>query len=143
MEILNKKIIEMLRHNARISFAEIGRTVGLSAPSVADRVQKLEALGLILGYKVKLDLAKFDYRIRANIGLKIDSFGFKVFVSKLNEFPEIFDCIKVTGEYCVLLRAAVKSDKELEDLIDRLTLYGHPNTSIILSNYNDRTCFNV
>ena len=143
MEILNKRIIEILNQNARISFAEIGRTIGLSAPSVADRVQKLEVLGLITGYTARLNLAKLDYRIRANIGLKIDSFGFKVFVSKLNEFPEVFDCIKVTGEYCVLLRAAVKSDQELEDLIDRLTFYGHPNTSIILSNYTDKTCFKI
>ncbi|MGB5818708.1 MAG: Lrp/AsnC family transcriptional regulator [Saonia sp.] len=143
MDILDEKIIKALRKNARISFAEIGRIVGLSAPSIADRVQKMEEFDFITGYTVQLDLAKFDYPVQANIALKIDAHGFKVFVSKLDEFPEIFDCIKVTGEYCVVLRVAVKCNEALEDLIDRLTLYGHPNTSIILSNYKDRTHFDI
>ncbi len=141
MDSLNKRIIEVLRGNARSSYAEIGRIVGLSAPSVAERMQKMEELGLITGYVTQLNLTKFDYHIQANIALKIDSHGFKVFVTKLDEFPEIFDCIKVTGEYCVILKAAVKNNTQLEDLIDRLTVYGHPNTSIILSNYTDRTFF--
>ncbi len=141
MDKLNKRIIEVLRSNARSSYAEIGRIVGLSAPSVAERILKMEELGLITGYATQLNLSRFDYQIQANIALKIDSHGFKVFVSKLNEFPEIFDCIKVTGEYCVFLKAAVKNNTQLEDLIDRLTVYGHPNTSIILSDYTDRTFF--
>jgi len=143
MDSLSKRIIEVLRSNARNSYAEIGRIVGLSAPSVAERIQKMEELGLITGYLTQLNLAKFDYHIQANIALKIDSHGFKVFVSKLNEFPEIFDCIKVTGEYCVFLKAAVKNNTQLEDLIDRLTVYGHPNTSIILSDYTYRTFFRL
>ncbi|WP_159090894.1 Lrp/AsnC family transcriptional regulator [Aquimarina aquimarini] len=141
MDSLNKRIIEVLRENARSSYVEIGRIVGLSAPSVADRIQKMEELGLITGYFTQLNLTKFAYHIQANIALKIDSRGFKIFVSKLSEFPEIFDCIKVTGEYCVFLKVAVKDNNQLEDLIDRLTVYGHPNTSIILSDYTDRTFF--
>ncbi|TPN82836.1 Lrp/AsnC family transcriptional regulator [Aquimarina algicola] len=101
----------------------------------------MEESGLINGYCTQLNLSKFDYHIQANIALKIDSHGFKVFVSKLNEFPEIFDCMKVTGEYCVFLKAAVKNNSQLEDLIDRLTIYGHPNTSIILSDHTDKTFF--
>ncbi len=143
MDSLNKRIIKVLRSNARSSYAEIGRIVGLSAPSVAERVQKMEESGFITGYFSKLDLNKFGYHIQANIALKIDSHGFKVFMSNLKEFPEIFDCIKLTGEYCVFLRVAVKNNSQLEDLIDRLTVYGHPNTSIILSDHTNRTFFKL
>ena len=141
MDNLNKRIIEVLRSNARSSYAEIGREVGLSAPSVAERIQKMEERGFITGYSPKLNLTQFDYHIQASIALKINAHGFKVLVSNLKDFPEIYDCIKVTGEYCVFLRAAVKNNVQLEDLIERLTVYGHPNTSIIISDYTDRTFF--
>jgi len=141
MDHLNKKILEVLRNNARSSYAEIGRTVGLSAPSVAERIQKMEDTGCITGYRATWDLIKLGYPIQAHISLKIDAQKFSIFIAKLIEFPEIFDCVKVTGEYCVLLKAAVKDNHELEILIDRLTLYGHPNTSIILSDYSNQTHF--
>ncbi|WP_190809849.1 Lrp/AsnC family transcriptional regulator [Flagellimonas sp. S3867] len=141
MDSINKRILKALTENGRSSFVEIGRKVGLSAPSVAERIQKMEELGLITGYSVKLNLAKLDYHIQANIALKIDSNRFKAFASKLEDFPEIFECIKVTGEYCVYLKAALRNNDALENLIDRLTTYGQPNTSIILSDYSKKSVF--
>ncbi|WP_340066595.1 Lrp/AsnC family transcriptional regulator [Ascidiimonas aurantiaca] len=141
MDGLNRKILKVLRNNARSSYAEIGRIVGLSAPSVAERIQKMEDAGCITGYKAQWNLMKLGYPIQANIALKTDAQRFRMFITKLSEFPEIFDCVKVTGEHCVLLRAAVQDNHQLEELIDRLTLYGHPNTSIILSDYSDQTDF--
>ncbi|MEL7119978.1 MAG: Lrp/AsnC family transcriptional regulator [Bacteroidota bacterium] len=143
LDDLNKQIVKVLNDNARTSFVEIGRQVGLSAPSVAERIQKMEEKGYIEGYIPKLNLSKFDYLIQANIALKITAHGFKVFRSRLKDFPEIYDCISVTGEHCVFLRAAVKSNDELEVLIEKLTVYGHTNTSIILSDYSDKTFFEL
>ncbi|MEM7551536.1 MAG: Lrp/AsnC family transcriptional regulator [Bacteroidota bacterium] len=135
MNELNRKIINDLQNNGRQSFAEIGRNVGLSAPAVAERVQKMEEAGIIKGYSVLLDLEKLGCPVQAQITLKTAMTDFRTLVSKLDQFPEILECTKLTGENCVSLRVAVKNNSELEGLIDRLTRYGHPNTSIVLSSY--------
>jgi len=136
LDNLNSKIINELQRNGRQSFAEIGRSVGLSAPAVAERVQKLEEIGVIRGYSVLLDLEKLGFPVQAQITLKTATTDFRNFVSKLDQFPEVLECTKLTGENCASLKVAVKNNSELEGLIDRLTEYGHPNTSIILSSYS-------
>ena len=82
MDLINKRIIEYLGKNARSSYVEIGEHVGLSAPSVAERIQKMEDSGIIRGYTVQLDLTKLEYHIQAQIALKIDSNKFRVFLCK-------------------------------------------------------------
>lgn len=141
MDIINKRILENIKDNARISYVELGKLVGLSAPSVAERVQRMEENGVIKKYTADIHLAKLDYNVNALISLKIDSKGFKTFLQRLKDFPEIYECLKVTGEFCVILKVAVQNNEQLEDLIDRLTVFGHPNTSIILSDYSEHTCF--
>ena len=136
MDNLNRKIINELQNNGRRSFAEVGRSVGLSAPAVAERVQKLEETGVIRGYRALIDYEKLGFPVQAQITLKTATTDFRNFVSRLDQFPEVLECIKLTGEHCASLRVAVKSNSELEGLIDRLTQYGHPNTSIILSSYS-------
>ncbi|MEN7551883.1 Lrp/AsnC family transcriptional regulator [Rapidithrix thailandica] len=135
MDSISIKILKELQKNARLSFAEMGRNVGLSAPAVAERVQKMEEQGIIEGYGVRINLEKAGFPIQAQITIKTATHDFKRFISKLDNFPEVFDCVKVTGEHCAFLKVAVKNNQHLEDLIDRLTEYGHPNTSIILSSY--------
>ena len=70
MDDLNLKIIKQLQQNSRLSFAEIGRNVGLSAPAVAERVQKLEEAGVIKGYSLILDHEKLGFYVQAQITLK-------------------------------------------------------------------------
>lgn len=130
------KIVQALQYNSRQSFAEIGRNIGLSAPAVADRVQKLEETGVIKGYSVVLDYEQLGFPVRAQITLKTATTDFRNFIARLDQFPEILECVKLTGENCASLSVVVKSNAALEKLIDRLTQYGHPNTSIILSSYD-------
>ncbi len=136
MDKLNDKIISELQNNGRQSFAEIGRNVGLSAPAVAERVQKMEEAGIIKGYSVLLDLEKLGFQVQAQITLKTATTDFRNFIARLDQFPEVLECIKLTGENCASLRVAVRDNSALEDLIDRLTEYGQPNTAIILSRYS-------
>ena len=137
MDDLNLKIIKQLQQNSRLSFAEIGRNVGLSAPAVAERVQKLEEAGVIKGYSLILDHEKLGFYVQAQITLKTATPDFRNFVKRLDQFPEVLECIKLTGENCASLRVVARNNVELERLIDRLTDYGHPNTSIILSGYSN------
>lgn len=138
MDLLDIKILTELQKNARKSFAEIGRLVGLSSPAVTERVQKMEELGVIHGYSVCLDPVKLGLPVQAQITLKTATNDFRMLISKLREFPEILEVAKVTGDHCAFLKVVTKDNHHLERLIDRLTVYGHPNTSITLSNYSQK-----
>ena len=138
MDKLNNRILNELLHSARASFAEIGRKVGLSAPAVAERVQKLEDAGIIEGYSTKLNLGKLGLEIHAVINLDISYIQFKELISKIDSFPGIYECLKVTGRHSVILKVAVSNNLELENIIDKLSGYGQPQTSIILSSYIEK-----
>ena len=139
MDSLNSKILTELQNNARITFAEIGRRIGLSAPSVAERVQKLQDSGVIEGYTTNLNLSKLGLGIEAIINLEISYNGYKKLMNNIENIPEIYECLKVTGKYCVIIKVAVKDNSELDRVIDKISMYGQPQTSIILSRYLNKT----
>jgi len=141
MDDLNIKILKELQNNARITFAEIGRKIGLSAPSVAERVQKLQDSGVIEGYTTNLNLSSLGLGIESIINLEISFNGYKKLMSDIEKIPEIYECLKVTGKYCVIIKVAVKDNSELDKVIDKISMYGQPQTSIILSRYVNKSVY--
>lgn len=138
MDNLNNRILNELQVNARSSFAEIGRKVGLSAPAVAERIQKLEDSGIIEGYSVNLNKSKLGLNVEAIIYLDVLFQNFKRLIENLSDIPEVQECLKVTGKHSVILKVAVKDNSELEEVIDKISLYGQPQTSLILSSYTNK-----
>ena len=126
-------ILETLQQDARLSFAEIGRRVGLSAPAVAERVQKMEDEGLILGYRAVGDTAKLGRSVQAIMHLQVDRANFQRSMAQIQEFPEVLVCYRTTGSSCLIMQVAVASMEQLQALIDRLMPFGEPVTQMILS----------
>lgn len=135
MEIdkLNYAILKVLQEQGRLSYAEIGRQVGLSAPAVAERMQKLEDSGVIRGYKADLNLEKLGLPLKAIINMKVHTGKLQAFLLQVQEMREIYECHRVTGNDCLVMKAAVRSPKNLEELVNRLVNYGDPTTSVVLS----------
>ena len=135
MEIdkLNWAILAALQENSRLSFAEIGRLVGLSAPAVAERVQKLEDAGIIKGYGIALDLSKLGYTLQALVSFKAHAGKLPRFLQLLQTMPEIRECYRVTGSECLIMKVAVQQAQDLEQIINLFVEYGEPTTSVILS----------
>lgn len=133
MDKLNWAILTVLQENSRLSFAEIGRQVGLSAPAVAERVQKLEDAGVIKGYGVSLDLSKLGYTLQALISFKAHAGKLPRFLQLLQTKPEVRECYRVTGSECLVMKVAVQQAQDLEQLINLFVEYGEPTTSVILS----------
>lgn len=134
MDKLSWNILEALQENARLSYSEIGRKVGLSAPAVAERIQKMEESGIIKGYKTVIDLDKIGLPLRAIIGFRISqTSNMNHFLKLLPTMPEIYECTRITGKECLSIKVAVRNSNELEQLIDRLVEYGETTTSIVLS----------
>lgn len=133
MDETDWKLIAELELDARQSFSELGRKVGLSQPATAERIKRLESEGIIRGYRVDVDRSKVGYPITAFI--RLDTAGEKCgnLQRDIARVPEILECHRVTGEGSYILRAAVGSIAHLETVIDRLLVYGSPTTSIVLS----------
>lgn len=133
LDDLNWHILEELQKNSRLSTVEIGRRIGLSAPAVADRIQKLEDLGYIKGYQTVLDLDKIGLTIRALINFKTNKLKHPEIIRLIESIPEVTEWYTVTGNYSVLLKIATYSSERLALLIEQLEEHGETNTSLILA----------
>lgn len=133
MDDIDNEIIQMLRRNARESFATIGKKVDLSAPAVGKRVKQLEEKGIILGYSLKLNDEKLGVTTKAYINLKIhQSSTLRTAYNQIIHQDEVQRCDRVTGQDSLCILAYFKSNKNLVTFIERISQYGVPTTSIIL-----------
>ncbi|PRY14900.1 Lrp/AsnC family leucine-responsive transcriptional regulator [Pontibacter ummariensis] len=133
MDKLNWSILKLLQQNARLSYVEIGREVGLSAPAVAERISRMEERGLIERYRAELNLAEIGLPLMAFVTLKVHSGKLNAFLALVPYLSEVLECHRVTGNECLVMKCAMKSPLHLEELINKLMEYGEPTTSIILS----------
>lgn len=129
------KILEALQQNARLSFAELGRKVGLSTPATAERVHRLEEAGIITGYHATVNVAKLGLPIHVIVHLTIHGGDVQVSrtVAAVKELTEISRCHRITGAESFIIEADVVSIRHLEAFIDKLSVLGATATSTILS----------
>ena len=133
---LDRRDLELLRElqsNARLSFAELGRRVHLSGPAVAERVQKLESAGMILGYRAVVDPEKLGLPITALVQLQVTPKEYRQRQKDLAAIPEIVDCYHTTGDHCVFLKICVRSIGHLDRVLEALVQFGEPTTSVVLN----------
>ena len=126
-------LISELHRDARQSFSELGRKVGLSQPATAERIKSLESSGIIRGYRVEVDREKLGYALEAFIRIETEGDKCRGLQKNIAGLPEVLECHRVTGEGSYIIRAALQSVAHLEALIDRLLPFGSPTTSIVLS----------
>lgn len=130
---LNLEILDMLQRNARASFAAIGRSVGLTPPAVAERIKKMEDLGLIEGYRATLSFAQMGYQFKAIITLKAFMGKLKAFLDMIKSQKEVINCYRITGNDNIIMEVVLRDQFHLEKFIDKLIQYGETRTNIILS----------
>jgi Lrp/AsnC family leucine-responsive transcriptional regulator len=128
-----RAILRALQDDARISFAQLGRKVGLSAPAVADRVRKMEESGIIVGYQARVNSAKVGSPITAFIRLRIARDNFQRVIALARDIPEIRECHHLTGEDTFVLKVVASSEEHLERSIDPIRRFGEIRISLIIS----------
>lgn len=133
LDATDLKILRLLEGDARISTAELARGVGLSAPSVAERIRKLQENGVIEAYTVRINPAALGLKLSAWLRIRPVPGQLSVVAEIIRELPEIAQCDRVTGEDCFIALAHVGSVSELERVIDRIIPYAMTNTAIIQS----------
>ena len=127
------KILKELQINARMSFAELGRRVGLTTPAVIERIRKMEDAAIITGYRVEIDTAKVGLPITAFIRMSITGVDYSHIIEVVSESSEVLECHRGTGNDSFIMKVAVADVGHLQTLIDKLTPYGITTTSIVLS----------
>jgi Lrp/AsnC family leucine-responsive transcriptional regulator len=137
LDDIGRQLVAALQENARLSFSELGRLVGLSAPAVAERVRRLEEGGVITGYHASVDPAALGLTIAAFIRLSTSGEGGRV-PPLVRTLPEVLECYGITGTDSFLLKVAVESVPHLGRLLQQLEPFGQLNTSIILTTFVGR-----
>jgi Lrp/AsnC family leucine-responsive transcriptional regulator len=133
LDDVNLRILAELQAEGRVGMAELGRRVGLSAPAVSERVQRLERAGVIKGYGAELEASALGYPISAVVRIRPSPGQLQRIPEIARETSEVAECHRITGEDCYLLRLHLRSIDELEELLDRFTPHGLTTTSIIHS----------
>ena len=138
----DRAILELLQENCKQPLASIGSKVGLSAPSVIERIHKLEEAGVIVSYAAILDAKRIGKDIAAFIGVSIDDpHGSKNIESQIISIDDVMECHHVTGQHTLLVKVKARDTETLEALIDRIrSLSGviRTETSVVLSTAAER-----
>jgi Lrp/AsnC family leucine-responsive transcriptional regulator len=133
IDATNLALIEELQQNARLSVAELGRRVGLSAPAVAERLGRLEADGTIAGYCAEVDPRALGYSLSVVIRVRPAPRELKKVAELAQRAPEVVECHRITGEDCYFMKAHVRDVTHMEEVIDVFAAYGQTTTSIVQS----------
>ena len=133
LDSINLRLLEELQADARLSLAELGRRVGLSSPAVAERLQRLEQSGVILGYHAELNPRALGMMLTAVIRARPAPRQLRQVADLARRSPEVVDCRRITGEDCYIMTAHVRSVEHLEEVIDRFAVHSQTTTSIVQS----------
>jgi Lrp/AsnC family transcriptional regulator, leucine-responsive regulatory protein len=133
LDPINRRLLRELQTDARMTMAELGRRINLSAPAVAERVQRLERAGVITGYRAEVDPKAIGYPIGAVIRVRPTTRHLQKIPELAKEIPEVVDCHRITGEDCFFVRLHLRSIDDLEGILDRFLVLGQTTTSIIHS----------
>ena len=133
MDARDWQLLKLLQTNARATFAELGRSVKLTPPAVAERVRRMEDQGAIEGYTARVNLAAVGRGMRVFLRVQVLTKEYPKFLRTVQAIRAVEECHHITGGESFLLKAAVRDVAELERLIEKLSVFGQTVTSIVLS----------
>ena len=128
---IDQLLISALMQDSRSSLKTLASLSGLSSPSVAERIRKLEEREVIKGYTVEVDPKAFGYQLQAIIRIRPLPGQLQEVERQIQAIPEFTECDKVTGDDCFIARLHVRTMDHLDSLLDRLNAYAETNTAIV------------
>ncbi len=129
----DRQILAYLAEDARMSLKVLSTNVGLSSPSTAERIKRLEERGIIEGYGLRVNLAELGFMLQAMVRVKpLPGMLHKV-EKIIQAIPECVECDKITGDDCFIMRLVIPTIGQLDEILDELSEYAQSNTSIVKS----------
>lgn len=140
---LDITILRILQENGRTKRNELAEAIGLSVPSLSERLNKLEDHGVIQGYYARVNRKEFGYDIMAFVSIIMDSSkNYEKFADNVKKTPEILECYSTLGEGSHILKVVIKETKDLESLLSKIQLWPGVTrtiTSFVLSSIKEST----
>jgi Lrp/AsnC family leucine-responsive transcriptional regulator len=133
LDATGRKLLSALQENARLSYAELGRRIGLSPAATAERLKRLEEAGVITGYRVEIDREALGLPILAIIRMSCDGARYRPFLKAVKGFQNVVECHHVAGGDAFILKVVAHSVEELEGLVEKFLEHGVPTTSVVFS----------
>lgn len=130
---IDRQILTYLAEDARMSLKVLSGKVGLSSPSTAERVKRLEEKGIIEGYGLRVNHVAIGFTLQAIVRVKpLPGMLHKV-EKMIQAIPECVECDKITGDDCFVMRLVIPTIGQLDGILDELSDYAQSNTSIVKS----------
>ena len=129
----NIQLLTLLREDPRMSISEMARQMGMSAPAVRERLQRLEESGVVAGYRVDIDPRALGYTLAAFVRIKPMPGQLPQIVELAQRMPEVSECHRVTGEDCFLIKIHLESLDTLDRVLDQFLVFGNTATMLVQS----------
>ena len=130
---IDMQLLAELEEDARLSNAELGRRVGLSAPAVAERIARLVESGAITGFHAAVDPRALGLTLSAILRIRPAPRELPKVAQLARDTPEVVECHRITGEDCFFMKLHVRDVEHLEEVIDAFAFHGQTTTSILQS----------
>jgi Lrp/AsnC family leucine-responsive transcriptional regulator len=129
----NRRILEILSVDARVSTSELARQVGMSAPAVRERVIRLEEAGVIRGYRADIDPAALGLPVTAWVRVRPGPGQLPKVAALAERTPQVTECHRITGDDCFLLKIHGPSIEGLEAVLDAFLMFGQTTTAVVVA----------
>ncbi|PIE01445.1 MAG: AsnC family transcriptional regulator [Acidobacteria bacterium] len=120
LDQLDHRIIDILQKDGRIANSKLAQMVGYSAPTVLERVKKLERSGVIQNYKASLEprLLGLNFQVYTGIEVEVSQLGnVKELEERFHSLPEVLACYHIAGDFDFLLKVCVKNQETYKDFV--------------------------
>lgn len=131
LDATDAQILAALESDARLSMSELARLVGMSAPSVSERVRQLEAVAVIQGFTIDVDTRAIGYQISAMVRIRPPPGKLHLVERLIQERPEFVECDKITGDDPFLARLVVHTIEQMDDVLEALSEHAVTSTAVI------------
>jgi Lrp/AsnC family transcriptional regulator, leucine-responsive regulatory protein len=132
MDAIDLKILTILDSDPRRSYADIARELGVSQPTIADRIRRLESRGIVRGAMLCVDHARLGFNISAFVRLRSKPSQKRSLGETARAMPQVIEMHSVTGDDCMVARVVARSVGELAEILQRLTVVADSSTSVLL-----------
>ena len=133
LDAVNVQLLSELHADPRMTMSALARRVGMSAPAVTERVQRLQRAGVITRYRMEVDPAALGMPVAAFVRIRPAPGQLPKIAELAAQLPQITECYRVTGEDCFIVKMHAPTMEQIETTLDRFLLYGQTTTSIVVS----------
>ena len=129
----NRLLLRELHADPRVTMSALARKVGMSAPAVAERVQRMQRAGVITGFSMSVDPAALGLPVTAFVRVRPAARQLARIADLAESMEQVSECHRITGEDCFLVKVHAATIPELEETLDRFLMYGQTVSSIVVT----------